>query len=81
MPRGQPGAVIHDHDQLVTHVLRMLEAGGVVSQSGKHLPAAMDSICVHGDTLGAVESARHLRSELEARGWTVVALPEVVAGR
>ena len=79
--RGQPGAVIHDHDELVTHVLRMLDAGGVVSQSGKHLPAAMDSICVHGDTLGAVESARHLRSELEARGWTVVALPEVVAGR
>jgi hypothetical protein len=27
-----------------------------------------------------VESARHLRSELETRGWTVVALPEVVAG-
>ena len=81
VPRGQPGAVIHDHNELVTHVLRMLDAGGVVSQSGKHLPTAMDSICVHGDTLGAVESARHLRSELEARGWTVMTLPELVAGR
>ena len=81
VPRGQPGAVIHDHDELVTHVLRMLEAGGVVSQSGKVLQTAMDSLCVHGDTLGAVESARHLRGELEARGWTVVALPEVVARR
>ena len=81
VPRGQPGAVIHDHDQLVTHVLRMLDAGGVVSQSGKVLPTAMDSICVHGDTLGAVDSARHLREALEARGWTVGTLPEVLAAR
>ena len=77
VPRGQPGAVIHDHDELVTHVLRMLEAGGVVSQSGKVLPTSMDSICVHGDTLGAVESARHLRTELEARGWTIAPLPQL----
>lgn len=81
VPRGQPGAVIHDHDLLVTHVLRMLEAGGVVSQSGKVLTTAMDSICVHGDTLGAVESALHLRSELEARGWTVCTLPEMLTSR
>lgn len=76
VPRNQPGAVIHDHDQVVAHVLRMLEAGAVVSQSGKCLPAAMDSICVHGDTLGAVSSARQLRAALEARGWTIVTLPQ-----
>ncbi|MDX5408647.1 MAG: LamB/YcsF family protein, partial [Thauera sp.] len=81
VPRGQPGAVIHDHDALVTHVLRMLDAGGVVSQSGKVLPTAMDSICVHGDTLGAVDSARRLRAALQARGWTVGTLPEVVGAR
>lgn len=80
MPRGQPGAVIGDHDQLVAHVLRMLEAGGVVAQSGKVLPAQMDSICVHGDTLGAVDSARHLRTALEAAGWTLVGLPELMLG-
>ena len=79
--RGRPGAVIHEHDKLVGHVLRMLDAGGVVSQSGKVLPGAMDSICVHGDTQGAVDSARHLREALEARGWTVGTLPEVLAAR
>ncbi|PKO59806.1 MAG: hypothetical protein CVU25_01330 [Betaproteobacteria bacterium HGW-Betaproteobacteria-19] len=78
VPRGQPGAVIHDHDQLVAHVLRMLEVGGVVTQSGKVLPAPMDSICVHGDTPGAVDSARQLRMALEAAGWTLVALPELM---
>lgn len=81
VPRSQPGAVIHEHGELVTHVLRMLDAGGVVSQSGKRLPATMDSICVHGDTLGAVESARRLRTELAARGWTVGILPDVLAAR
>jgi len=36
---------------------------------------------VHGDTLGAVESARRLRTELAARGWTVGTLPDVLAAR
>lgn len=80
VPRNQPGAVIHDHDRLVAHVLRMLEAGGVVAQSGKVLPAAMDSICVHGDTLGAVHGARQLRTALEAAGWALVTLPELAVG-
>ncbi|PKO79975.1 MAG: hypothetical protein CVU19_15070 [Betaproteobacteria bacterium HGW-Betaproteobacteria-13] len=62
VPRGQPGAVI----------------GGVVSQSGKVLPAAMHSICVHGDTPGAVDNARSLRAALEAGGREVVGLPDVL---
>lgn len=76
-PRSQPGAVLRGHDEVVAHVLRMLEAGGLVSQSGKVLPARVESICVHGDSPGAVETARHLREALEARGWSVVTLPEV----
>ncbi|MBS0542415.1 MAG: 5-oxoprolinase subunit PxpA [Proteobacteria bacterium] len=77
-PRSQPGAVLRGHDEVVAHVLRMLEAGGLVSQSGKVLPARVESICVHGDNPGAVEAARHLREALEARGWSVVTLPEVL---
>ena len=38
----------------------------------------MDSICVHGDTLGAVESARQLRVALEVRGWQLQTLVEKV---
>jgi len=81
VPRKQPGAVIHDPDALVDHVLRMLDAGGVVSQSGKVLSATMDSICVHGDTPGAVDSARRLRHALETAGWQLAGLTAVVAGR
>ena len=79
-PRAQAGAVIHDDDAVVAHVMRMLDTGGIVAQSGKVLPAAMHSICVHGDTPGAVRNARRLRDSLEAAGWQLVGLREVLAG-
>jgi UPF0271 protein len=79
-PRGQPGAVLHDADAVFAHVMRMLDAGGIVSASGKVLPTAMHSVCVHGDTPGAVANARRLRSGLETAGWQLVGLAQVLAG-
>ena len=80
VPRSQPGAVLHDADAVVAHVMRMLDAGGIVARSGKVLPTAMHSICVHGDNPGAVDNARRLRAALEAAGWQLVGLPEALAG-
>ena len=80
VPRSRPGAVIHDADAVVAHVLRMLQAGGIVAASGKLLPTAMHSICVHGDTPGAVDNARRLRAALQAEGWQMAGLNEVIAG-
>jgi len=77
LPRSQPGAVLHDDDAVVAHVTRMLETGGIVAQSGKRLPTAMHSICVHGDNPGAAANARRLRAALQAAGWRLVGLPEV----
>jgi UPF0271 protein len=80
VPRSQPGAVLHDDEAVVAHVLRMLDAGGIVATSGKVLPTAMHSICVHGDTPGAVANARRLRSALETRGCRLVGLAEALSG-
>jgi UPF0271 protein len=80
VPRREPGAVLHGADTVVAHVRRMLEAGGLVSRSGKVLPTPMHSLCVHGDTPGAVEHARHLRTALESIGWRMVRLEEALAG-
>jgi UPF0271 protein len=80
VPRNQAGAVLHDAEAVAAHVMRMLDAGGIVSRSGKVLATAMHSICVHGDTPGAVDSARRLRGALEAAGWRLVGLPEALAG-
>ena len=78
LPRSQPGAVLHDAAAVDAHVTRMLETGGIVSLSGRVLPTAMHSICVHGDTPGAVAHVRRLRSSLQAAGWQLVGLREAL---
>jgi UPF0271 protein len=72
MPRGEPGAVIHDAGQVTARVLDMLRTGRVTAVDGTALPLAMDSICLHGDTPGAVALARALRGAIEAAGWRIV---------
>jgi UPF0271 protein len=69
--RSKPGAVIHDPDTACEHILRMLDAGAVISVTGKRLKVGIDSICLHGDNPHAVELARLLRTKLEAAGATV----------
>lgn len=75
LPRKQPGAVLHAADEIVAHVLRMLDAGGLVSVAGERIAAVIDSICVHGDTPGAARAAHALRSVLEAAGYEICSLP------
>ena len=77
MPRSQPGAVLHDARSCVDHVLRMLQAQGIVTSSGRTLPCQIDSICVHGDGPEAVSTARQVRQALEAAGYRLVTLPEL----
>ncbi len=74
-PRSQPGAVLHTAQDCVNHVLRMLEAGGIVTTEGRLLPTPIDSICVHGDGPDAVVSARRLRVALEGAGYRLAPLP------
>lgn len=74
VPRSQPGAVLHDAQECVDHVLRMLKAQAIVTASGKHLPTHIDSICVHGDGPEAVATARAIRQALEQAGYTLAPL-------
>lgn len=78
VPRGQPGAVLHGDAEVVAHVRRMLDAGGIVARSGKVLPTPMHSICVHGDTPGAAANAKALSAALAGAGWRLVTLPEAL---
>ena len=78
VPRSRPGAVLHDADEVVAHVMRMLDAGAIVALSGKVLPTPMHSICVHGDTPGAVVNARRLRASIAGAGWTLSGLDDVL---
>ena len=48
VPRGQPKAMVHDNDEALANVLRMVQEKAIVSLSGKRIPCNVDSICVHG---------------------------------
>ncbi len=77
MPRSRPGAVLHDAQQCVEHVLAMLREQAIVAASGHRLPTRIDSICVHGDGPEAVASARLIRQALEQAGYQLAALDQL----
>lgn len=71
MDRRLPGAVLHDLDLVCDRILAMLKAGAIITAQGTHLPAQIDTICLHGDTAGAVALAQALRGAIMAAGITV----------
>ncbi|ABE39863.1 LamB/YcsF [Rhodopseudomonas palustris BisB5] len=70
--RRKPGAVLHDAREIAQRVVRMVQDGAVVSVTGKIIKMRIDTVCIHGDTPGAVDIARGVRLALEERGATVV---------
>lgn len=66
--RRLPGAVLHDTDAIAERMLRLVQTGEVESITGRSVPVQADSICVHGDSPGAVEMARRIRARLEQAG-------------
>lgn len=69
--RRKPGAVLHDTAQIAERVVRMVEDRAVVSVSGKTIKVQLDTVCIHGDTPGAVEIARAVRQALKDSGIEV----------
>ncbi|HEX3090754.1 MAG TPA: 5-oxoprolinase subunit PxpA [Ilumatobacteraceae bacterium] len=68
VPRSQPGAVIHDADRAAQRLIDFVEHGRMAVVGGDPIELAAHSICVHGDTPGAVEMARRIRSQLVHAG-------------
>jgi len=70
-PRTQQGAVIHDPEQAARNSLAMAQGRGLPCVDGGFVACQVQSICVHGDTTGAVEIATRCRSELELAGFEI----------
>ena len=66
--RRLPGAVLHDPDEIAARCVAMATGGTVTDVDGGELALAPGSICVHGDTSGAVEIARTVRAALTDAG-------------
>lgn len=71
VPRFQPGSVLHDVDEITARCVAMARGEAVTDVEGGQLVLTPGSICVHGDTPGAVEIARAVRAALEEAGVTL----------
>jgi UPF0271 protein len=68
--RRAPGALVTDADEVVERAVRMARDGTVVAVDGTVLDMPVQSLCVHGDTPGAVQLAVLVRDALVAAGLT-----------
>ncbi|HKS43601.1 MAG TPA: 5-oxoprolinase subunit PxpA [Amycolatopsis sp.] len=66
--RRLPGAVVHDPGEVVRRSVRMATEGTVTAVDGSAVKVEPHSLCVHGDTPGAVEIARRVREGLIQAG-------------
>ncbi|ANF21890.1 LamB/YcsF family protein [Thermococcus piezophilus] len=78
VPRGKPGAVIHDKELIAERVISMVKDGCVKAINGEWVELRADTICVHGDNPKAVEIAAYIRRILEEEGVKVVPMGEFI---
>ena len=68
VPRSRDGAVLTDSAEIADRVVALVETGTLRAIDGTQLHIDAESICLHGDTPGAVDHARRVRAALEAAG-------------
>lgn len=71
--RSLPGSVLEDPAQVAEHVLRMATESAVRAVDGSILKIRAESICVHGDSPGAVAMAAAVKSALSGAGVSLAA--------
>jgi len=69
--RREPGAVLHDANEVAERMLRLAAEGVVTAIDGSVVRIRADSLCVHGDSPGAVDMARQVRVRLEQAGVAI----------
>lgn len=75
--RALDGAVIKDQKSRLIQAKKLVTMQSVTTASGKDLPLKVKTLCLHGDSAGAVETARLARREIEAVGVKIRAFAHV----
>lgn len=70
-PRNKPDAMIHDAEVALTRIIAAVETGRLTATDGSEMLVEIDSVCIHGDSRGALEMAIHLRRGLESKGYKI----------
>ena len=81
VPRTEPGAVIHDAEEIAARTVRIVTEGRLVAADGSSVEVHADTILLHGDNPTAVANARAVRDALLAAGVEIAPLAEVLAER
>ena len=66
--RKKSHALITDPDEAKKHVLKMVKTQSINCHSGKQIPCEIDSVCIHGDNLSSLATAKSIKENLVANG-------------
>ncbi len=76
--RRKEGAMITDEEEAIARVIRMVKERKVTAITGRDIPIAADSVCVHGDGARALAFVEKIRGALASEGIAVCPLDEIV---
>lgn len=79
VPRGEAGALIHDRPAVIERSLQMVIDGTATAITGETIERGADTICLHGDTPGAVDLAAALRDAFDRAGVQVLPMADLAA--
>ena len=72
--RKKPNALITDPELAKKHVLSMVKNQALNCHSGKQIPCEIDSVCIHGDNLSSLNTAKAVKENLLNNGLKLIAL-------
>ena len=72
--RKKPNALITDPEIAKKHVLSMVQNQALNCHSGKQIPCKIDSVCIHGDNVSSLDTAKSIKKNLVDNGLKLKAL-------
>lgn len=72
--RTKEGAMIEDENEAIERVVKVIKTGKVTTYSGKDIDLEIDSVCVHGDNVHALDFVKSIRERLTKEGITIAPL-------
>ena len=67
--RKKPHALITNPDEAKKHVLSMVKNQAINCHSGKQIPCQIDSVCIHGDNVSSLNTAKSIKLNLSENGF------------
>jgi len=65
VPRTEPGAVLESDEERLAQARKIVLDGFVLAAGGRQVGLAVRTLCIHGDSPGAADTARLVRKGLE----------------